>query len=348
MRTVLRSVADIDREGLWEGDGARDCAHWVQMRFGISNREAHRWIRAAHVLDGLPMLSDALSSGRLGLAKVLEVCRFATPETEAHLVRWAGSVSMGAVRHRADVEVRRTREETVEVTRSRFLETWYSDEGRRFGMEVELPAAEGAIVEQALERIIKDVPTMPDEEGPAFASARRADALVAMASGASAVDSDPAQATVIVHAPVSAFTTGAGAEVESGPPVPTPIVERMLCTSRFQTVVEDAGGNVVALGERSRLAPAWMQRQVRYRDRECRFPGCGARRFTEVHHVAFWRDGGRTTLENLVLICGFHHRLVHEYGWRAKQLPNGDLAWQRPGGETYGHSARGPTAACAA
>src|SRR6185369_4512305 len=103
--------------------GARDCAHWVQMRFGISNREAHRWIVAGHALDGLPLLSDALASGRIGLAKVLELCRFATSETEGRLIAWAAGVSMGAVRHRADVEVRRTRDEVVEVSRSRFLET---------------------------------------------------------------------------------------------------------------------------------------------------------------------------------------------------------------------------------
>ena len=68
-----------------------------------------------------------------------------------------------------------------------------------------------------------------------------------------------------------------------------------------------------------------MQRQVRYRDRECRFPGCGARRFTEAHHITFWRDGGQTTLENLVLICGFHHRLVHEHGWHIERAPGGSI-----------------------
>ena len=58
-------------------------------------------------------------------------------------------------------------------------------------------------------------------------------------------------------------------------------VRRLLCNARVQTVVEDRNGTVLGIGRLSRQAPAWMVRQVRHRDRECRFPGCGARRFTE-------------------------------------------------------------------
>jgi hypothetical protein len=116
-------------------------------------------------------------------------------------------------------------------------------------------------------------------------------------------------------------------------------VERLLCTASVQTVVEDDRGNVVQLGERSRLAPAWMERQVRYRDRGCMFPGCGARRFTEAHHIRWWRDGGRTTLENLALICSFHHRLVHEHGWHLERRRDGDLLWRRPNGTRLGAGA---------
>jgi hypothetical protein len=77
-----------------------------------------------------------------------------------------------------------------------------------------------------------------------------------------------------------------------------------------------------------------MLRQIRHRDRECRFPGCGSRRFTEAHHIVWWRDGGRTNLENLVLICSFHHRLVHEYGWCLEGTAT-DLHWSRPDGTRY-------------
>jgi hypothetical protein len=78
-----------------------------------------------------------------------------------------------------------------------------------------------------------------------------------------------------------------------------------------------------------------MIRQVRYRDKECRFPGCGAQRFTQAHHIVFWRDGGRTDLDNLLLMCSFHHKLVHEYGWSVSRDANGMVRWRRPDGTRY-------------
>jgi hypothetical protein len=56
----------------------------------------------------------------------------------------------------------------------------------------------------------------------------------------------------------------------------------------------------------------------------CRFPGCGIR-FTEAHHIVHWADGGETKLSNLVLLCRFHHRAVHEEGFSVK------LVWGRFG-----------------
>jgi len=86
-----------------------------------------------------------------------------------------------------------------------------------------------------------------------------------------------------------------------------------------------------------------MLRQVRYRDLGCTFPGCGARRFTEAHHIQHWRDGGKTTVENLALVCSFHHRLVHEYGWQMARSPEGDAAWFRPSGIRMRAGPRSPT-----
>jgi hypothetical protein len=84
-----------------------------------------------------------------------------------------------------------------------------------------------------------------------------------------------------------------------------------------------------------------MMRQLHYRDRACAFPGCGSRRFTQAHHIAWWDKGGRTDLENLVLICFFHHRLVHEYGWRLARDAHGTVRWSLPDGTRY-RSGPGP------
>jgi hypothetical protein len=78
-----------------------------------------------------------------------------------------------------------------------------------------------------------------------------------------------------------------------------------------------------------------MVRQLRYRDSGCRFPGCGARRFTQAHHIVWWGDGGPTGLDNLLLVCFFHHKLVHEHGWSLRRDAGGDVAWLRPDGSTH-------------
>jgi HNH endonuclease len=88
-------------------------------------------------------------------------------------------------------------------------------------------------------------------------------------------------------------------------------------------IFEDVGGNPRWVGRLFRDPPAWMMRHLKYRDRECQFPGCGARRFTQAHHIVWRENGGPTDLDNLILICFFHHRLVHEYGWAIRRDPDG-------------------------
>ena len=335
-RTLLACIAEVDGSEAWRDSGARDIAHWVGMRYGVSCWKAHRWIAAAHALGRLPRLSGALEHGELGIDKVVELARFAAAEAEGDLIRWAKAVSCSTVRRRADLAARITTEADVQADRARSVSWWYFDEGRRFGLEAEMPAAQGAIVARALQRAAEGIPTMPDEEGACFASARRADALVALCSARIANDPDPDRATVVVHAQLDGLARGgAGCEVEDGPVIHPEIVKRLLCNARVQTVFEDRAGRVLGLGRMSREPSAWMIRQIRYRDRECGFPGCGARRYIEAHHVVWWSDGGRTDLDNLLLICSFHHRLVHELGWSVSRDVDGTVGWFRPGGVRY-------------
>jgi uncharacterized protein DUF222 len=335
-RELLRTIRELDRREAWQDTGARDLAHWLCMRYGISSWKARRWIQAAQALEQLPRLSRAFASGALGIDKVVELCRFATPETEGRLIRWAKDLSCATIRRRGDVATRASAEEIVESERSRSLTWWYIDEGRRLGLEAELPAAQGEIVVRAIERMSERIPVMPGEAGRSHVDARRADALVALSSARIAADPDPDRATVVVHAPLATLKDSpAGSELGGGSGIPNTVFERLLCNARTQIQVENEAGDVDGLGRMSREPPAWMIRQVRYRDRGCRFPGCGTRAFTEAHHVRWWRTGGRTSLDNLLLICSFHHRLVHELGWSVHREPDGSVRWSHPDGSRY-------------
>ena len=117
---------------------------------------------------------------------------------------------------------------------------WYYDDGRRFGLQADLPAADGAVVARAIERLARTIPVMPGEEDADFAEARKADALVALCGARLSEDPDPDRATVVIHAPLESLNEASGGcEVEDGPPVHPETVRRLLCTSRLQAVLED-------------------------------------------------------------------------------------------------------------
>jgi hypothetical protein len=335
-RELCAAIAEVDRKKAWRDSGARDMAHWLKMRLGISEWKARRWIAAAHALESLPLTSQAFSSGELGVDKVVELTRFATPETEGDLLRWAKSVSCGAIRHKADLALRPSIEETRDAEKARSLTWWYFEENRRFGLQAELPAADGAVVAKALERLAESISMMPGEQDPCSADARRADALVALCSARIAEDPDPDRATVVVHAKLDGLISGkGGCELENGPVIHPETARRLLCEARIQTVIEDEAGRPLGLGRMTREPSAWMIRQLRYRDVECTFPGCGARRFTKAHHIKWWEHGGPTDLDNLLLVCSFHHKLVHEHGWSVVSKKDGVILWFHPDGSPY-------------
>jgi Domain of unknown function (DUF222)/HNH endonuclease len=311
-------------------------ASWLSMRYGITQWKARRWLQAAHALETLPALSDALARGHLGIDKVSELARFATFEDEDGLIAWAQQVSVSAVRRRADLTVRRAIEDVRDADRQRFLTWWYSEDGTRFGIEGEMPAADGALVAKTIDRLTEQVAVMPGEEDAVYASARKADALVMLASTKIADDADPDRATVVVHlrAGADVATSDVRADIEGGPVIHPDSAKRLVCEGRIQTVTEDAEGEPLRLGRITRHPSAWMLRQLRYRDFGCTFPGCGTQRFAKAHHIVWWRDGGRTDLDNLVLVCSFHHKLVHEHGWTVERH-GGVVRWFEPDGTPH-------------
>jgi hypothetical protein len=96
---------------------------------------------------------------------------------------------------------------------------------------------------------------------------------------------------------------------------------RMACDAAVVAMVHAKDGSMLNVGRRTRTIPPHIRRALEERDRGCRFPGCGCR-FTEVHHVKHWADGGETSLGNTLLLCRRHHRAVHE--GRVKVSVNGD------------------------
>ncbi len=331
----LRGLARAEAALRPSHEGCRSLPHLLSCRYGLPYRRAELLVAAARALPRLPRLSLALARGELSLDKVVELARFATPEDEEELLRWARGVSVARVRERADLAVRPKVEVDREAHRSRRLDWWFDPDHRRFELFCSLPAAEGAAVARAIDEVAREVPVLPGEEGADFRGARRADALVALARSRLAHAGDVDRATVVVHARWDTLTRGRpGAELEDGPVLHPETARRLACTSRVEILFEDREGRVLGRALR-RHPPAWMMRELRRRDRGCVFPGCGRRSHLVVHHLKALGRGGPTTLENCCLLCIFHHVLVHELGWGLRRV-HGRFVWTRPNGMPHG------------
>ena len=106
---------------------------------------------------------------------------------------------------------------------------------------------------------------------------------------------------------------------------------RLACDAATVTMRHGPGGEILDVGRRTRTISPALRRALAARDRRCRFPGCGNRR-VDAHHIEHWADGGRTALDNLVLLCRRHHRAVHEEGYRVTIDAAGDVKFLRPDG----------------
>jgi hypothetical protein len=106
------------------------------------------------------------------------------------------------------------------------------------------------------------------------------------------------------------------ADLELSLPISTRTLERIACDSTVSRVLL-ADSMVIDVGRATRTVSAPQRRALRTRDKGCRWPGCDRQvSWTTPHHIDFWARGGPGNLPNLVLLCFFHHRQVHEGGWQ--------------------------------
>jgi hypothetical protein len=179
------------------------------------------------------------------------------------------------------------------------------------------------------------------------AAARRADALRLLAETflehrgeQTGAGSSADRYQVVVHidqavlsdAAVPADHEAHRCELDDGPALAVDTARRLACDATIVGLVEGEDGEPLDIGRKSRSIPPALSRALRARDGGCRYPGCDRTRFCEGHHVKHWADGGETKLANLVTLCGFHHRLVHEGGYELRATDDGVLVFTRPDG----------------
>jgi hypothetical protein len=145
-----------------------------------------------------------------------------------------------------------------------------------------------------------------------------------------------------VHIDEAALTRDeGGCELAEGPALAAETARRLACDA---SVVElrERDGQPLSVGRKTRSVPPALRRALARRDRGCRFPGCENRRFVDAHHIEHWARGGETCIDNLVLLCRTHHRLLHEGGYSLERLATGKLRFGYPWGEPIADSPRPP------
>jgi hypothetical protein len=327
---LLLMVAEFDRLRGWAPGGFRSCAEWLSWRTGMAPGAARERVRVARSLENLPRTSGALERGELSYSKARALTRVARPDTEERLLGVAMHATAAQTERlvagwaRLDRETARDKASIREAEAlrhaARFLQLRPDPDDGSWVLKARLDPEVGMLLRKALELAAEALfRAEPDGERPP-ATARAADALGLLAEtalragvefpgteGRTTGRADRFQ--VILH--VSAETPGGDREDAL---LPTATHDRLICDASRVQVREAPDGTPLSVGRRSRIVPPSLRRALDVRDGGCRFPGCG-NRICDAHHVVPWQDGGPTDLENLVLLCRRHHRLVHEGGF---------------------------------
>ena len=164
---------------------------------------------------------------------------------------------------------------------------------------------------------------------------RMADALIELARRSLDAGTLPTSGGTKPHVVVTidhhALATQVGAGLlDTGQTLSVRAVRRLSCDALVTTILRDRVGQPLDVGRTQRLFPSALRRALIDRDRGCAFPGCTRPpSWCDAHHIVHWADGGPTSLDNGVLLCGHHHRYMHAEshrdGWSVSAV-----AGQRP------------------
>jgi Domain of unknown function (DUF222)/HNH endonuclease len=353
---LLELVREYDECEGWGGKGLISCAHWLNWKCGIDIGTAREKVRVAHALKDLPQISQEFRHGRVSYSKVRAMTRVATAKNEDYLLMIA--------RHGTAVHVERLVRNFRKVKRIEALDSentrhaqrelhWYVDDDGYWVLRGRLTAEQGALVQAVMQQVMeedfreqRDVPagtssTEPPDEihsRPEPIALRRADALVRMAQGYSSEATSNSADRFMVHVHTDMETLkqdglGGQAELEDGGNISAETARRVSCDAGLVHWLDKADGEPLSIGRKSRTIPPAIRRALQRRDGGCRFPGCTCSRFVDAHHIQHWADGGETAMENLVLLCRHHHRLVHEGGFGICTSTQGVIEFTNPVGE---------------
>jgi hypothetical protein len=350
----LRLARQADANGIPREQGHPALANWLRAQLVLDSRPARDMAGRATALRDRPAVEQALLDGRMDVRQA-SVVADAVNELPAVLARTraVSSLSHGQIVAAAeDVLIKRAEEfspyylrkigerilfhvapDIAEEVEKAALDRQEARAHARRGFTVSAPVdglcrlsgnlgvEDAAIVNAALDPLCRPVPG--DDRDPAQ---RRADALadlcrLALRTGELPENGgEPPQLAITVAYDPLARSLGT-ADLDTGDRVSPVTARRLACDARILPAVLGTAGQVLNVGRTRRPATRPIRRALTIRDRGCAFPGCDRPpRWCDAHHIRSWLDGGRTRLHNLVLLCRYHHRVIHDpkAGWQIR------------------------------
>ena len=345
----LSLIAEFDSLHGWSGVGIKSCAHWLNWKCGIGLGAAREKVRVATALIELPKISEAFRSGRISYSKVRAMTRVATPANEKALLSVANHGTASHVERLVQSYRKVNRLEALALDNERHARrslSWTRDESGCYIIKARLSPEQGARITRVINRVVNsDLVNIDGEEksvpaGTSFGK-RRVDALeriVESYADENSADSVDSKATLHIHTDITTLRAdwaGSKSTLEEGGKLSAEATRRLACDCGVVHWLDknDSKKNPLNVGRRTRSISSAMRRALIRRDHGCRFPGCTSTHFVDAHHVKHWADGGETSLDNLLLLCRAHHRLVHEGGFGLTLKSPGEPVFTRPDGQ---------------
>ncbi|MDH6193876.1 hypothetical protein M2272_000497 [Mycobacterium frederiksbergense] len=311
---IVEIVAELDRDELCGATGARSIGALVAWKTGVTPRNADTVVAVARRLEEFPRCAEAMREGRLSLDQVGVIAERAADGSDDHYAELAASATVNQLRTAVKLEPHPQPKPPPQPQRSvtKTVEDEYTT------WRIRLPRLEAAKFETALQSHHDAVITdwkrdhdTDDDQAPPFPDT--ADAFMSLVEAG--WDSDATRrphgqhTTVVVHVDVERDA----ASLHLGPLLTDDERSYLLCDATYEAWFHRSG-QVIGAGRTTRQISRRLRRALEHRDRCCVVPGCGATRGLHAHHIRHWEDGGQTELDNLALVCPYHHRLHHRGG----------------------------------
>ena len=340
-----RRLHRFDKGGGYGATAALTAKAWLRWKCNFSPAAAADRVAVSRELERLSQAAQAFADGDFSYPHAAMIARTAEKlgekmEANAETILVAAAKELDLARlHVVTVKLRHfmdpdsVREEANESHERRFLSLSQTLDGV-FYLNGRLDAEGGATLQTAL-NALGGPPTVEDKRTP---RQRRADLLVELArqqlDGGTLPEvggQRPHLAVTVSMATLANQPGSLAADLEWAQPIPAEAARRLACDAAVTPVFLGSESNQPRADKTTRVISGSQRKALVVRDKGCRFPGCDRPAdWTDAHHLKHWADGGKTVIENLVLLCRRHHRKVHEEGWRLIVVGDGDVAAEPP------------------